>query len=216
MTEEQVTEGLFTRPGWGKQRYIIASGSVVELSYDGNTTPEQLDNLVANALLLDEIALDAGLIPANQGQGARAVANAETNGLKEKFGVRGENEVFHCISIDIEPKAEGKSKVSFFGNDYKQPRDDYARTSLLLTPEQLQEALAPYYEFQLGTFDKFGTFQVDFYVETYKSKHLNQNGNPYTNVARGGIRALDDAALPELVEAPRKQERPTEPEDIPF
>ena len=46
-------------PGTSTQRYFLPTGEVAELRFNGDTTPEQLDNLVANALLLDSIAAAA-------------------------------------------------------------------------------------------------------------------------------------------------------------
>lgn len=209
-----------------KSRYLLPSGNAQDFFLYVSTTPQEMENMVDNALLFDEIALSRGLLSANQRAGELAVQGAAVSALKEQFGVRPENEVFHCVSIDIEPKAEGKSKVSFYGDGHRQPRDDYATSSLLLLKEDLQAALAPYYKFKLETFEKFGTFAVDFYVETYKSTKLNRVGNPYTNVARGGIKAVDGAAQPAPMKTPpppesKNPEMPMPPtdgtfDDIPF
>jgi hypothetical protein len=220
MTE--IPQDALTPPGTLKVRYLLPSGTAVEFFIHGNTVPEQVDNLIQNGIMLDEAALEAGLISANQTAGGKAIASAGIEKLKQQFKVREGNELFHCVSIDVEPAREGKSKVAFFGDNFKQPRNDWPTTSLLLEPEQLQEALDPYYTFQLATFDKFGTFAVDFYVETYQSTNLNQYGNPYTNVSRGGIYVLDDATPPAIAEKPEPPEKeekpdtPPEPEDIPF
>jgi hypothetical protein len=228
MSESVQYEAPQTPPGTYKSRYLLPSGNAGEFFIHGITTPEQIDNLIAQAILLDQTALDAGLLSANQTAGAAAIAGNKLALLAQKFGVREGNELMHCISIDITPAREGKSKVEFFGDNFKQPRNDWSTTSLLLTPEQLQEALAPYYEFKLATFDRPETFKTDFYVETYKSKHLNQAGNPYTNVSRGGIYKEDDAAAPERMSQPApppptppptppaQPEAPQEPDDIPF
>jgi hypothetical protein len=194
-----------------KQRFFLPNGQLVELFAYGDTTPEELENLVQNATLLDEIATGAGLIPANQTAGATAVSNAQTNAVET---ARPGNEVFKCVSIDILPQADGRSKVEFYGDDFKQPRNDYPTTSSLWTPDKLQELIAPYYEFQQDTFKMAGTFAVDMMVEYYFSKKTNQAGNPYKNVAK--VHASEGAAPP--VKAPEKkaEEAVSKQDEIPF
>lgn len=205
-------------PGTITQRYFLPNGEVTEFRIDGNTEPEQIDNLVANAILLDSVALGLGLVPANQTAGAQAVSKAQAASIP---GVREGNEVFKCVSIDISPTPDGRSKVEFFGNGFKQPRDEWAICSSLWTPDKLQELIAPYYEFQQDTFTQFGTFDVEFNVEYYFSKNTNQKGNPYKNVSK--IHAIEGAAPPAKATKPAPAPAPEtaqtameQPEDIPF
>lgn len=205
-----------TPPGTVKARYFLPSGQVDEFFFYGHTTPEQLDNLVANAVLFDEVAATAGLVPANQTAGAQAVQKAAQNKIA---GVREGNEVFHCVSMDILPQADGRSKVMFFGDTYGQPRDKYATCSSLWSPDKLQEMIAPYYEFQQETFGKAATFSVDFNLEYYFSKNTNQAGNPYKNVSK--VHAIEGGAPPAISEAPAAPPPPPEQpasaqQDIPF
>jgi hypothetical protein len=214
MTEEN-TGVPVTPPGTVKSRYFLPSGEVVEFFLYGNTTPDQIDNLIENALLLDSTADEKGLIPANQTAGAAAVQKAAQSKIA---GVREGNEVFHCVSIDILPQADGRSKVEFYGDTYGQPRDKFPTTSSLWTPDKLQELLAPYYEFLQDTFGKAGTFSVDFNVEYYFSKKTNQAGNPYKNVAK--IHPIEGGAEPVVAEKPAPPEPQAPPvnaqQDIPF
>ena len=203
-------------PGTITQRYFLPTGEVTEFVIAGNTDPDQIDNMVANAVLLDEVAGKAGLVPANQGQGAQAITKAAQAKIA---GVREGNEVFKCISMDITPQADGRSKVEFFGNEFRQPRDKWAICSSLWTPDKLQALIAPYFEFQQDTFNAFGTFDVEFNVEYYFSKNTNQEGNPYKNVSK--IHAIEGAAPPVKAEKPVTEPdqppAPVEaPEDIPF
>jgi hypothetical protein len=203
-----------TRPGTVKSRYFLPSGEVVEFFMDGNTTPEQIDNLIENALLLDSTAGEKGLIPANQTAGAAAIQKSAQNKIA---GVREGNEVFHCVSIDILPQADGRSKVEFYGDTYGQPRDKYATTSSLWTPDKLQELLLPYYDFQQDTFGVAGTFNMDCNVEYYFSKKTNQAGNPYKNVAK--VHAIEGASPPSRAEKPAAPPPPPPPpaqDEIPF
>jgi hypothetical protein len=208
-----------------KTRYLAPSGNAFEFFLYVNTTPEDMDNLVQNALEFENVALNGGFISANQTAGAKAIRENKTGALKEQFGIRGENELHKIVSLDIDPQRDGRVKVSFFGDSFKQPRDDYASASLLLSPADMQEALAKYYKFKLGTFQKLGTFAVDFYVETYLSTKLNSAGKPYKNVPKGGIHVAEGAAPPAISEfvpppqqqeQPPQQEAPPEPDDIPF
>ena len=170
-----------------KFRVLSKEGVAVEAFIFATTTPQEIDNLIEQSTYAVETFLAAGYLIANPGATNKRLTEAGNDALKQEFGVSEKNDIFHCISIDIEPMREGKSKVSLFGNGFKQPRDQWAITSLMLEPEKLQAALQPYYAFKLETFAVFGTFDVDFYVETYKSKNLNQEGNAYTNVSRGGL-----------------------------
>ena len=198
------------RPGYARQRYILPSGTVTELNFDGDTDPTQLENLVANAGLLDDEALKVGLIPANQTQGKQAVA---------KSGVeltRDTNLVFHCVSMDITPAPGDLAKVALFGDTHKQPRDDFAEVSMSNWKiVELQKVLKPYYEFKLDTFRRAMSFKVDFMVEYYNSSKMNTQGNPYKNFKL--IHVKDGAVAPELQQAPAPPP-PVEPEDdgIPF
>ena len=219
MTQE-VTEKVST----AKFRMLSPEGVAVEYFIFATTPPEEIENLIAQSAYAVTKLTEAGSIVANAAAAGKSIASAGVSALKEKFGVRGENELFHVVSLDIDPQRDGRVKASFFGNDFKQPRDDYAQASLLLEPADMVEALAPYYTFKLDTFQKIGTFDVDFYVETYLSTKMNQAGKPYKNVPRGGIKVADDAIAPTVATAPEppaptqpeQPEAPQEPDDIPF
>ena len=199
------------RPGTARQRYILPSATVTEITIDGNTTPEQIDNLIAQVLYLDGQALESKLIPANQVQGKAA---------QDKSGValtRDDNLVFHVVSMDVVPAANGKASVALFGDTHKQPRDDYATMTISnWKVEELKKIFLPYYEF---SFAKAVSLKVDFMVEYYNSSKLNTQGNPYKNFK--ALHVKDDAAAPELMEAPAppppvEPEVPAPQDDIPF
>ena len=223
MTKE-VTEKVST----AKFTMLSPEGVAVNLFIFATTTPEEITNLIEQAKYAITQSLESGFVLPNIVAAGKAVASAGLSALKEKFGIRGDNELFHVISIDIDPQRDGRVKVSFFGDQFRQPRDDYASASLLLSPEDMKDALAKYYEFKVETFQKIGTFAVDFYVETYLSSKMNSKGKPYKNVPRGGIHVDDGAEAPAIAEAPAPPEKtpeqesqdnfpaPQDPNDIPF
>jgi hypothetical protein len=190
------------RTATGKFRLLSPEGIAIEFFVFSDTTPEEVEGLLGQTQYTVEQALAAGFLVPNATAATKAVQGAKSDGMKEQFGVRDENELFHCVSLDIDPQRDGRVKVSFYGDSYKQPRDDYASASLLLSPADMQEALAKYYEFKQTTFQKIGTFSVDFYVETYLSSKLNNAGKPYKNVPKGGIHVAAGAEAPVIAEAP--------------
>ena len=196
------------RAGQARQRYILPSGTVTELNFDGDTDPTQLENLVANAGLLDEEAIKAGLIPANQTQGKAAVA---ASGVTPS---RDDNLLFHAVSMDITPAPGDLAKVALFGNTHKQPRDDFAEVSMSNWKiAELQKVLKPYYEFKLDTFRRAMSFSVDFMVEYYNSSKMNTAGNPYKNFKQ--IHVKDGATPPAIMSLPSPPPPRQEPVEQP-
>lgn len=194
-----------------KARYTTPAGTVQELivplSGDGS---EDIDALIEQALHVDVRALELGLLVANPMVKAQA-QNAQAQGITTQ---REGNPVFHCVSMDVLPQADGRTKVALFGNSFKQPRDDYATVTMFWKPEELVTKFAEYYEFKADTFRMAGQFNVDFYVEWYESNKTNKAGNPYKNFSKIHVK--------EGAEAPSKAEPvappPAEPVqgDIPF
>ena len=209
-----------------KFRMLSPEGVAVEYFIFATTDPEEIENLIDQTGYAITQLQEAGSIVANAVAAGKSIAAAGASALKEKFGIRDANELFHCISLDIDPQRDGRVKASFFGNDFKQPRDDYAQASLLLSPEDIQQALGKYHEFKLETLQKIGTFSVDFYVETYLSSKMNSKGKPYKNVPKGGIHVADGREDPAIAVAPPppqppppqppQPEAPQQPDDIPF
>jgi hypothetical protein len=189
-----------------KARYTTNAGSVVELVIPLDA--EDIDALIEQALHIDTRALENGLLVANP-MVKGAVSQAQSAGIKTK---RDGNPVFQCVSMDILPQADGRTKVALFGNTYKQPRDDYATVTMLFKPEELAEKFKEYYQFKVDTFRMAGKFNVDFFVEWYESTKVNNAGRPYKNFA--GIHVKDGAQAPEKIE---EQEVATpQPDDVPF
>ncbi|MHC4370904.1 MAG: hypothetical protein ACYSW8_25115 [Planctomycetota bacterium] len=210
------------RTATSKFRLLSPEGIAVEFFSYSDTTPEEVESLVENNKYLIEKALEGGFLVPNATAATKAVQGAKADGMKERFGVRADNDLHKIVSMDVDPQRDGRVKVSFYGDSFKQPRDDYASASLLLAPSDMVEALSKYYTFQIATFQKIATFSVDFYVETYLSTKMNQNGKPYKNVPKGGIHVAEGAAPPALAEAPAPPAPPpaeqpvAEQQDIPF
>lgn len=188
-----------------KARYATPAGTVVELviPLDADDVPA----LIEQALHIDTQALELGLIVANQ----MLAQQAKVAGVKTE---REGNPVFHCVSMDVLPQADGRTKVALFGNTYKQPRDDFATVTMFWTPEELVEKFAPYHNFKADTFRMAGQFNVDFYVEWYESKKTNQAGNPYKNFSK--IHVKDGAVAPTKAQAKAPASPAPQQDSIPF
>lgn len=218
---QDIPQDALTPPGTGKARYLLPSGTAGEFFIHGNTAPEQIDNLIQNLIELDRVALEAGLVSANMTAGKKTVADAVASKFKLKYDT---NQIYHVVSLDILPQPGGKVKLAFFGDGFKQPRDDYAIVVNTMPIEWALNYLKPYYEFKPETMQKALTFSVDFYLEWYEQKDkLNSHGNPYKNISQ--VHVDEGAEPPALMEAPAppppppQQEPelpPTEPDDIPF
>lgn len=197
-------------------------GNAVELFLYGNTTDEEIYNLLDRAKRAGQIATELEFTSANMVAGRQAVEEQKKN--QHNFKLRYDtNELFHCVSIDILPQPGGVTQVHYYGDNFKQPRNDYFTVSSFGEPAKLREILEPYHKFKEETFRMAGTFSVDFYCEWYHSNKMNSQGNPYKNLSQ--IHVAEGAQPPVIMTAPPKPERqsappqpegPPEPDDIPF
>jgi len=178
-----------------KARYLTANGTVIELVIPLIASPDEVSALLEQAIYIDGVAVELGLLVANP-MAKGAVSQAQSAGVATE---REGNPVFHCVSMDILPQADGRTKVALFGNTYKQPRDDYATVTMMWKPEELVEKFAEYYQFKADTFRMAGSFSVDFYVEWYESNKTNKAGNPYKNFSK--IHVKEGALVPVKAQA---------------
>jgi hypothetical protein len=227
MTEE-------TPPTYLTDKIPTVKFRVLDPEFDGNsvdfflyasTTDEEIYNLLDRAKRAGQIARELEFSSANMIAGRKAMEDKKLNehGFKLRYDT---NKLFHVVSIDIIPKPGGVSQVHYYGDSFKQPRDDYFTVSSFGDPKKLQEILAPYYKFKEETFRTAETFAVDFYAEWYESNKINSQGNPYKNLSQ--IHVAEGAVPPARMEAPPppepKPEQPPEieptapppPDDIPF
>jgi len=85
----------------------------------------------------------------------------------------------HAVYMTIEPKAGGKINVNFFGNDRKQPHNQFADIYYTRTLDQLKKDmpfLAP------ETYENADEFTVDLVVGYTLSDKPNTKGNPYKDI----------------------------------
>jgi hypothetical protein len=202
-------------------RFALLNKDGVQVSFvvPAGTAPDSMENLIDDALYGVQTALEKGFIAPAATQAGKAVANAEMDGLKEAFGIWGDNELVKCVSIDILPQPGGRTKVEYYGNSHTpdpEGRDKYPTVTQVWEPAKLQETLESYYKFKLETFQKAGSFAVDFYVETYKSDRVSSSGKPYTNLSK--IHVMEGAEPPAIMDtpAPPPPPEPEMPDDIPF
>src|SRR3990167_1791780 len=84
-----------------------------------------------------------------------------------------------AVFMTVEPKPGGKVSVNFFGNDKKQPHNQYADIYVTRTAEQLSSAME-YLNEQI--FYLPGEYEVDLLIGYTLSDKLNTKGNPYKDV----------------------------------
>lgn len=190
-----------------KARYLTPKGTVVEIVVPLTAGPDEVAAYLEQAKWIDEVALGAGLLVANQTAGNKAVQSAKIGNVSPS---RKGNPMFHCVSIDVLPQADGRTKVALFGDTFKQPRDDYATVTMLWKPSELIEKFLPYHKFAIADFQVPGQYAMDCAVEWYESTKTNQAGNPYKNFS--AVHAIDGGEAPAKVVA---QDAPADG-DVPF
>jgi hypothetical protein len=197
-----------------KLTYVTPQGNVAPFTIDENTSMEDIDKLLAMALVMDEQAIAKGLKV--MGKKLQAAGTAAVVPETPRAGAQ----TMRCVSMDILPQPGRKVTVELYGDEFKQPRNDYA-TLFLNASEggrwdiaKLIELFSPYHTFLPATFTQAGTFNVDFTVEYHESSRTNSKGNPYLDVDR--IIVAEGAKKPSRGEAPAPPPPVEEPADIPF
>lgn len=127
---------------------------------------------------------------------------------------------FQSAVIEITPRQDDKAQVAFYGDDIKQPLNDYPYVTNVYTSKTWVEKFANICPFTLDHFRKAQRFAVRADVEVrFGNKRANQGqGNYYRNIS-----AITPApGLPAQEITTFEQPRDTQPaqvegpEDIPF
>ena len=84
-----------------------------------------------------------------------------------------------AVHISVEPKPGGKTSVNFFGNDRKQPHNQFADVYVTRSAEQLGQ-LMPFID--PTVFEQAGEYAAVLTVGYTLSDKLNTKGNPYKDV----------------------------------
>lgn len=87
--------------------------------------------------------------------------------------------VVHAVYMEVEPKADGRVNVNWFGNDKKQPRNQFADIYTSRTPDGLAQAM-PFFAAEMWT--KPGSYSCKLAVGYTLSEKLNSKGNPYRDI----------------------------------
>jgi len=85
----------------------------------------------------------------------------------------------HAVHMTVEPKPGGKVSVNFFGNDRKQPHNQFADIYVTRTAMQLSSDM-PYLDPEVFTAP--GEYAVDLIIGYTLSDKLNSKGNNYKDV----------------------------------
>ena len=85
----------------------------------------------------------------------------------------------HAVHMTVEPKPGGKINVNFFGNDRKQPHNQFADIYVSRSAEQLAKDMA---FLDPKVFTGPGEYAVEMLVGYTLSDKLNTKGNPYKDI----------------------------------
>jgi hypothetical protein len=114
------------------------------------------------------------------------------------------------------PDKDGKARgfIEFFGDDIKQPRNDYFTVKSMWTPDKLVELMSDVGNFTEQHFQQPGTYKLRAEVGYRLSSKLNSAGNPYKNVA--AVRKIEGAPAAQVEAVQEQPPLPDPTEDIPF
>jgi len=101
-----------------------------------------------------------------------AAAKAATAGQKSVLEI-------HAVHMTVEPKPGGKVNVNFFGNDRKQPHNQFADIYVTRTAVQLSSDM-PFLDPEI--FESAEEYAVDLTIGYTLSDKLNSKSNPYKDV----------------------------------
>lgn len=101
-----------------------------------------------------------------------AAAKQATAHVKETLTV-------NAVFMTVEPKPGGKVTLNFFGNDRKQPHNQFADLYVTRSAEQLAKDM-PYLDPEI--FEQAGEYTCSLVVGYVLSDKLNTKGNPYKDV----------------------------------
>ncbi len=90
--------------------------------------------------------------------------------------------VFRIVAMDVLPRADGRVDLKFFGNDKKQPRNQYPDITWTIAPETACEKLATVGGFMPEHLAKAQTYNLPCKLHWVNSDKLNRNQVPYKNV----------------------------------
>jgi hypothetical protein len=136
---------------------------------------------IANAPAAHAPAVQPG-VPAPAAIGAQAPVAGGPVAAAQALGGQVVGGMFPIVSLDVTPRADGKVSLSFFGNDKKLPRNQYASISWVTTPETAIQKLAPVAAFTPAHFTGAGQFALACKLFWVNGENLNKNGVPYKNV----------------------------------
>ncbi len=90
--------------------------------------------------------------------------------------------IFNIVAMDVMPQADGRVVLKFFGNDKKQPRNQYPDITWTIAPETACEKLAPLGGFMPEHLSKAQTYNLPCKLHWVNSEKLNRNQQPYKNI----------------------------------
>lgn len=90
--------------------------------------------------------------------------------------------IINVVALDITPRADGKVSLAFFGNDRKQPRNQYADLTWVTDVDHAIEKLKVVTGFAGQHFKVAGTYNLPCKLHWVPSAKKNANGIPYKNV----------------------------------
>ena len=96
----------------------------------------------------------------------------------EYVAVEDDGGVIQAIRMSVEPRADGKTKLGFYGAG-----DKYPRLTSVMLPPALVQLLASTGAWTVEHFSKVAEYKVDYKVTWHNSQNVSkQTGKPYKNI----------------------------------
>lgn len=174
-----------------------AFANLVELITDGKMSPEEFRASVHLGLIQYQPPRQnspAPLKPLNEvvGNGTAVTSQATgaatppptavgtvSSGAQATDATQGG--VFDIVCLDVTPRSDGKVKLDFFGNDKKQPRNQYPSVYWVTDIDHALDKLKTVAGFSAGHMKVAGSFNLPCKLH-WVPGGLNSKGNPYKNV----------------------------------
>jgi hypothetical protein len=121
---------------------------------------------------------------------------------------------FQSAVLEVEPRQDGKSKVSFYGADIKPPMNDFPYVTNVYKTETWAKKFEGIAPFTPAHFSVPARYSIVCDVEVRYGDKRNQAGNLYRNIS--AITPSPGVAPQEVTTYELPEAEQTNPEDIPF
>ena len=195
MTEKELQE---TRPlpeagGIAFTELVTKRGARINITARAETPVSALDSLVeAVEYAISKYGMKAKVVPMPQNAPKSAPVPAGKTSppapapstvpppapaVPDEYGEENEMNELRAVRMVVEPRADGKIKLTFYAENHKYP-DLYAVRTIEGAVKMLSEVGA----WQTEHLSKPADYSIDYIVNWVYSDKLNSKGNPYKNI----------------------------------